>query len=78
MTRNAAGGEVLDEHQEIIRAIREGEVDAFVVTGPQGSASTACAAPTSSIAGWSRRCRKGRWRSTRAGWWSIATASSPA
>jgi PAS domain S-box-containing protein len=36
VTVRGSGTDVVDEPQEIIRAIRLGEVDAFVVVGPQG------------------------------------------
>jgi PAS domain S-box-containing protein len=36
VTVRGSGTDILDEPQEIIRAIRLGEVDAFVVEGPQG------------------------------------------
>jgi len=41
----------LREPEEIIRAIRQGEVDAVVVNDRRGTGSTACAAPICSTAG---------------------------
>ena len=48
----------LAEAEEMLRAIRQGEVDALVVEATPAARSTRCTAPTSRTATSSRRCRK--------------------
>ena len=48
----------LREAEETLDAIRNGEVDAVVVAGPEGQQSTRWKMPTGPIGSWSSRCRK--------------------
>ena len=51
----------LAEAEEMLRAIREGEIDALVVEGSSGSQLYTLHGPTSRTACWSTRCRKAPW-----------------